>query len=181
MCISSSPQVQGEYAGFVLTHLLGPTLWRKFAREQFAKHPFGIVWVTIRLKVVRPLLWKIKRWLALTRNSTTPLPVEMDSAPSVRKVDRPFAWSAAGPDIGQLDQIFVRTAFRGRDIAPRMLEQLKLEMADRPVTLVEAHVDATNRASLRSFLKAGWEAYQTSGGDYYVCWRPSRAKNEPGG
>jgi len=173
-------EVRGEYAGFALTHLLGPTLWRKFAREQVAKHPFGIGWLTIRLKVIRPLLWKMNRWAARARKPAAQPPRDVPSPPSVRRVDRPFAWSAPSPDIGQLDQIFVRADFRGRDIAPGLLEQLKLEMAERPFTLVEAHVDATNRASLRAFLKAGWEAYETSGGDYYVCWRPSPVSNERG-
>lgn len=162
-----------DYAGFLLAHMLGPTLWRKFARDQFPKHPIGIAWLTIRLKVVRPLRWKINRWLARPRGSSAATRRQTNSVSSVPKIDRPFAWSSARPDIGQLDQIFVRNAFRGQDIAPRLLEQLKFEMAGRHVTLVEAHIDAGNHASLRAFLKAGWEACETSGGDYYVSWRPS--------
>ena len=83
-------EVRGEYAGFVLTHLLGPTLWRKFARDQFAKHPFGIVWVTVRLKVVRPLLWKIKRWVAGTRTQTRQGRRFLNAEKSCTKQAKPF-------------------------------------------------------------------------------------------
>jgi hypothetical protein len=47
------------------------------------------------------------------------------------------------------------------------------EMARQDVTLVEAHVDEGNLASLKAFLKAGWTAVQTRDGDYYLSYRPA--------
>jgi RimJ/RimL family protein N-acetyltransferase len=89
----------------------------------------------------------------------------------VATLDRPFAWSAPGPDIGQLDQFFVCQEFRGMGLAAKLLRRVTSDMAENNVAMVEAHVDADNEASLRAFLRAGWEGFRASGGDFYVRYR----------
>jgi len=165
-------ELHGEYAGFTLGHTLGPTLWRKFARAQLARHPFAIGWIVFRLKALRPLQWKLGGWLRRTRSLAADVSPNLTGILTVPKIDRPFAWSAERPDIGQVDQLFVRSRFRGLGLAPQLLRHLTAEMARQKVTLIEAHVDADNYSSLRAFLKAGYEAFQATGGDFYVCHRP---------
>jgi len=166
-------EVERDYAGFVFAHTLGPTFWRAFAREQLPRHPLAVAWLIVRLKLLRPLHWRLRRLRAGMRK---PVPVSSSvGSPrvAVPRLDRPFTWSAARPDIGQLDQIYVRDEHRGLGVAPRLLEQLKVEMRGTGISLVEAHVDGANQPSVRAFLKGGWEAYEMAGGDYYVCWKPS--------
>ena len=166
-------ELDGEYAGFVLAHTLGPTIWRKFARTQVWRHPLAIAWLMARLKT-RPLGWTLRRWL---RRRPAPVALAQPPAtlvPGVVEMDRPFAWSPERPDIGQLDQFFVPLRFRGLGLAPQLLRQTMKEMAVGGVSMIEAHVDETNEASLRAFLSAGWEAFRASGGDFYVACRLDR-------
>ena len=161
-------EVDGEYAGFVLAHTLGPTIWRKFARTQIWKHPLAIAWLVMRLKA-RPLTWMLQRWLRARPAPVAGSAEPLNLVPGVVEVDRPFAWSPERPDLGQLDQFFVRARFRGLGLAPRLLRETMKEMAAGQVSMIEAHVDETNEASLRAFVSAGWEAFRASGGDFYVA------------
>lgn len=164
-------ELNGEYAGFAFAHTLGPRLWRKFARSQLTRHPLAVAWILFRLRVLRPLEWRLNR---LTRRAS-PAAANVgvpDRGLDVPKHPGPFTWSPERPDLGMLDQLFVAPGFRGVGIAPGLLRCVESEMAARQVTLVEAHVDSWNVASLRAFLKAGWEAYETSGRDYYLCCHP---------
>ena len=161
-------EVDGEYAGFILAHTLGPTIWRKFARSQVWRHPLALGWLSLRLKA-RPLAWRLRRLLRRRSVPVTPPEQPASLPPGVQQIDRPFAWSSERPDIGQLDQFFVRAEFRGLGLAPQLLRQTMTDMARGRVSMIEAHVDETNEPSLRAFLRAGWKAFRTSDGDFYVA------------
>ena len=164
-------EFKGQYAGFAFAHTLGPRLWRKFAWAQLTHHPLAVAWILFRLRVIRPLEWQVAK-LIRRRSSVAEVVAAPDAGIDLPKLAGPFAWSSERRDLGMLDQLFVAPAFRGLGIAPGLLRFVESEMAARHVTLVEAHVDSWNLASLRAFLKAGWEAYETSGRDYYLCCRP---------
>ena len=166
-------EVNGVYAGFVLAHTLGPTIWRKFARSQLWRHPIAIMWIAIRLKT-RPLLWTLRRRQRLRSVQRVRSADVANTPPAVKQLDGPFEWSPEHPDIAQVDQFFVRAPFRGLGLAARLLRCAMCEMATNNVALVEAHVDETNEPSLRAFLRAGWEAFSTRGGDFYVRCRLDR-------
>ncbi len=170
-------ETQGQYCGFALGQTVGPTMWRKFAAAHLARHPFAILWMVVRLKLLLPLQWRANRWLSRRRLvATDGIPA---TVPGIPKLDHPFAWTTSGEtnraEIGQVDELFVCDTCRGKGIGPGLLTYLAWEMARGKVTLIEAHVDAGNLASLRAFQKAGWEAFLTAGGDYYVCHRPPPA------
>jgi GNAT superfamily N-acetyltransferase len=168
-------EVDGEYAGFVLAHTLGPSIWRKFARAQFRRHPIAIASIAIKLKA-RSLQWKLRRAVRKIRQeSVVNTQHRINLPPGVRQMDGPFAWSPERPDIAQLDQFFVRAPFRGRGLASQLLQQTAVEMTAGKVAMIEAHVDDTNEPSLRAFVGAGWEAFRTAGGDFYVRYQLSRA------
>lgn len=164
-------EVRGEYAGFVFGHTLGQSMWRNFARAHLARHPFAIAWLVFRLKVLRPLQQKLGHWLRWKGPAAEDVAANVQAL-RVPRLDRPFAWSAGRPNTGQVDLLFVRDSFWGLGLAPQLLGHTAAEMARQGVTLIEAHVDPWNYASLRAFLKAGWEVYQTTGGDFYVCYHP---------
>jgi GNAT superfamily N-acetyltransferase len=160
-------EVQGQYAGFVFGHTLGQTVWRRFARANLARHPVSLARLVVRLRLLLPLRQRFARRRAAAGRGGAAA-----DGPAVPRLDHPFRWSPERPDVGHVDMVFVPDRSRGLGVAPRLLAFTTREMADRGVTLVEAHVDADNRASLRAFLKAGWEAFQTTGGDYYLRFVP---------
>lgn len=162
-------------AGFVFGHTLGPMMWRRFARKYFTRHPAAIAYVVWRLRVTRPARHWLKRRTA-RRQSTGAKAAQPLTVP---RVDRPFSWSSSESGAGQVDQLFVRSEFRGLGLAPMLLHGIVDAMARDGVSLIEAHVDPGNFASLRAFLKAGWDAYETAGHDFYVSCRPDREPPQP--
>jgi GNAT superfamily N-acetyltransferase len=160
---------RGDYAGFALGHTLGPWMWRHFAKSYFIRHPLGMAWLVLRLKVIRP----IRESVGAKRTSSIETPNLSSASDSiVRPLNRPFAWTYDHSNRGQVDQLFVREAYRGKGIASEILKHLVGEMAPGGVRLIEAHVDSTNLASLHAFQRAGWDAFRASEGDFLVRWLP---------
>jgi hypothetical protein len=164
-------EMDGSYAGFAFGHTLGPTFWRSFARRHVLRHPFALATLTFRLKIARPIRQRLAR--ARSSPSTSLLTASSQEDTLVPRVERPFDWSASRPDIGQLDQLFVSRSCRGSGVGSRLLGMVTSEMSREHVTLIEAHVDGGNVASLKAFLKAGWTAVQMRDGDYYLSYRPA--------
>jgi GNAT superfamily N-acetyltransferase len=159
-------ELQGQYAGFVFGHTLGQNVWRRFARANWARHPLSIVWLLVRLRLLMPFRQRLARRRRTTGAAGRAGPA--NHGLTFPKLNHPFRWSAERPDIGHIDMVFVRDKFRGLRLASQLIGYTTTEMARQGVTLVEAHVDADNSASRRAFLKAGWEVFQTAGGDYYL-------------
>jgi RimJ/RimL family protein N-acetyltransferase len=67
--------------------------------------------------------------------------------------------------------LFVSSKYRGLGLATGLLLFAVEEMSKGGVSLVEAHVDSGNLASVRAFLKAGFHAFRTTGGDFYVSYQ----------
>jgi GNAT superfamily N-acetyltransferase len=162
-------EIGGQYAGFAFGHNLGPTFWKKFARAHAARHALGLAWVLLQLRGPSVLR---KR-----RQSQIRLEIAPRSADDVvhrradmrlERRDHKFDWSPESPEVGQIDLLLVRKEFRGRGIASRLLHKIGENMAVRGVRRIEAHIDADNYNSIRSFQKAGFEVVQMSGGDHYA-------------
>ena len=165
-------ELDGQYAGFALGQTYGPDMWRRFARQQLMRHPLSIARVVWQLKVVRPLGRKLRRRTHRRRSDEERPQVTPATALDVPRIDRPFAWSIGRPDTGQVDQLFVPAERRGHGLAQALLRRMASEMGRDGISLLEAHVDAWNEPSLRAFLNAGFQAWRTSGGDFYVSCDP---------
>ena len=161
-------EVNGQYAGFAFGHTLGPGLWRQFAREHLTRYPLALAYVVVRLKVVRPATRRLHRIVGRLRSAAPA--AEEPGGSQVETMSAPFAWSSERPNTGQVDLFFVRPECRGVGVGPRVLRCMTDEMAADGVTLIEAHADPGNMASVRAFLKAGFEGYRATGGDFYLCW-----------
>ncbi len=161
-------EADGHYAGFVFGHTLGPGLWRQFARRQVQRHFGALSWVWFQTQVWQPLRGRFAKW---TRPAEIrePAPLWVEDLPRLR---RPFQWSPPRPGLGYVDLLFVRPAFRGRGLAPRLLQRLGHEMRNRGVEAIESHVDAANYVSLTAFRKAGWQAFRTTDGAFHLHHRP---------
>jgi hypothetical protein len=174
--VATSPRVyfvvaelDGIVCGFALAQTIGPTMWRRFARANLLRHPFAIAWIVLRHKIFTPIAGQLRRSRTVDRSRITAgrISQELD----IPRVDRPFSWTSwAGnrPDVGQVDALFVCDSCRGRRVASGLLRFVQKEMTSSGVTLIEAHVDGTNIASLRAFRSAGWDACETAGGEFYV-------------
>jgi GNAT superfamily N-acetyltransferase len=161
-------QVDQEYAGFVFAHTIGPTLWRQWAREQFPRHALTLASVWLRCRLSPAMTgWRARRQPAATQNDHMP-----EWAARLPRLGKAFGWRVDGANTGYLDLLLVREPFRGRNLAPRMLRGLSQEMANQGVTLIESHVDPRNYASLRAFMKAGWEPFRAERNDWYLRYRP---------
>ena len=162
-------EVAGRYAGFAFAHTRGPRLWRDFAASQMMRHPWAVAGTIAQLQK-RRLSERIRRARRGRSKATAvpPLSSQVGLETSIEELNRPFAWSAARSDIGQLDQFFVAPEFRGKRLAEPLLRQVTDVMRNGKITMVEAHVDADNTASLRAFLRAGWRVFRTTGRDFYV-------------
>jgi GNAT superfamily N-acetyltransferase len=157
-------EMQGQCAGFLFGHTLGPGLWRRFAREQWRRHFFALLWVAVTMRVLRPLRKRLRPRCA------SPLahgPAAQVRALDLPQLDHPFRWSPHRPDLGCTELIFVREEFRGHGLAPRLYRFLAEEMRCRGVRIIEGHIDAYNYASVRANLKSGWEIFQTTGNGLY--------------
>lgn len=156
--------VNGHYAGFVFAHRLGPAMWRDYVRSHWHKHPLSLSWV----------IWRQFGWERLRghlRRLVRPRPVSTNKTrelPEVPRLDRPFGWTTDRPDVAQLDLLFVSPPYRGHGVAAALLDGTIGVLRTAGVSLVESHVDPWNAASLRAFLKAGWQAFQMSANDFYL-------------
>lgn len=157
-------ECSGQHAGYVFAHTLGPYLWRTFAKRHLHLLPhIALVFLRKRLRASRA------RHSAKPRNPASD--IHPTAAPGqvsqikLERVDQSFEWSPADSKTAFVDMIHVSKQFRGQGIAAKLLrEVLELVTADG-VSHLEAHVDATNHASIRTFQKAGWNVVQTSTGD----------------
>jgi GNAT superfamily N-acetyltransferase len=165
-------ELRGQFAGFVFGHTLGQHLWRRFALNNFARHPLSITWLLIQLRCLVPLRQRLARWRRTSGPAKDLRPVR--AMPTIRMLAHPFQWSPEQRDIGHIDMVFIRDEFRGLGLASQLIGFTTTEMARSGVAVVEAHVDVDNPASLRAFHKAGWEVFQTTGGDFFV-----RFSNQP--
>jgi hypothetical protein len=161
-------EVEGEHAGFVFAHRIGPQLWRQWAREQFPRHALTLAWAWVRCR----LLPAVTQWQRRQQAPAVPNGRMPEWAAQLPRLGRAFRWSSDRAHTGYLDLLLVREPFRGRNLAPVLLRGLCQEMANQGVTLIESHVDPHNYASLRAFLKAGWEAFRADRNDWYLRYRP---------
>ena len=143
-------EIDGEYAGFVLVHARGPRFWRSVVLE----HPrhaarFLVAWVR-------------------TRRGRHRGP-DRASGPVVdlTALNVPFKWSEK-PGVAVVEFIFVRSEFRGRGVAKALLGEAERTMQRAAASVVEAHIDFLNFASVRAFQSAGWEVFRMSTGDYWA-------------
>jgi GNAT superfamily N-acetyltransferase len=165
-------EVGGQYAGFAFGHNLGPTFWKKFARAHAARHALGLAWVLLQIR--GPSFLRKRRQsqirLEITPRITDDV-VRRLAAMKLERRDHTFSWSPESPEIGQIDLLLVREEFRGRGIASLLLQKIGENMAVRGVKRLEAHIDANNYSSVRSFQKGGFEVVRMSGGDHYAYRR----------
>jgi GNAT superfamily N-acetyltransferase len=164
-------EVADRYAGFVFGHTLGQTFWRKFARAHLPRHVAELAWIGMKTRWLTPLRRALRRLRSPGGPAATGAAADGVAELGLPRIDRPFAWSPESRAVGHIDLLFVAGPFRGRGLAPLLLGRLVEEMARRGVTLIESHVDDYNVSSLRSFLKANFEVFRTSGGDHYVRYR----------
>lgn len=164
--------VGGQPAGYVFATTLGRDLWTTFAR----RHPMlapDVLWTWARVRFLRR--WKFgERDLSHAAPQSDPARV---SGLEVPGTDAPFEWSEPDSRTGYIELLYVSRMFRGHNIAPLMLRAMVREMSGHGVRRVEAHIDATNYASVRAFGKAGWTVVRTSGRDfstYIACSEPQR-------
>ena len=166
-------EANDRYAGFVFGHTAGPKLWRRFAATQMFSHGPSlarVVFAQFIAKPIRSFLNRRHRRPGASRSRIGPKELPSD----VGQIQRPFAWSPHTRNRGQIDLLFVNGNFRGQGIARRLLTAMTTEMSAAGVSLVEAHVDPENIASLRAFLCADWQAYQMLGADFYLRYEMAR-------
>jgi predicted GNAT family acetyltransferase len=157
-------EVDGNYAGFVFGHRLGPRFWRLVA-QRHTRHLPALLWARVRLKLGN-------------RMARHPSPVieqkveDVDAqvaALSIPALERPFSWSAANDyRTGIIPLVFVHPDYRGHGLAQSLLKELVNRMFADGAESVEAHIDAQNLSSVRAFLKSGWEVYRMSSKDFWA-------------
>ena len=158
-------EVDGKYAGFSFGHTLGAnSIWKRFARAHFWHFPgLFLVWVRIHfLPWVRNCIFGKPRGMKNSEN------LDKLHKMNLPRLDRPFAWSPDDPKIGCAELTIILDEYRGLGLGPQLVNKLFKEISDRGAYLVETHVDSDNYAAVRYLLKAGWEAFETTGGDFYI-------------
>ena len=163
-------EVEGEYAGFVLAHTMGDALFKRFARAHPAYLP-PLAWTLLRMRTGGLLP---RRRSADADSQRPAAPDEAFASLSLPDIPGPFAWSPADGTTGRISLVFVSPRHRGHSLAARLLEAVVREMAADRVETVEAHIDATNLSSVRTFLKAGWSVGRASGGDFLARVKAAR-------
>jgi GNAT superfamily N-acetyltransferase len=157
-------EVQGQCAGFLFGHTLGPGLWRQFAREHWRRHFLALLWVAVSVRVLRPLRNRLRRRRV---SPSAASPAAQVRALNLPQLDHPFRWSPHRPGLGWTELVFVRERFRGHGVAPLLYRFLADEMRCRGIRVIEGHIDAHNYASVRANLKCGWEIFQTTANGLY--------------
>lgn len=164
-------EVAGEYAGFVFAHAMGDALFKRFARAHPTYLP-PLAWTLLKMRTTG-LLGRRR-----AAGQEAPRPAGPDEGAlavlALPSLPGPFAWSPADGRTGRIGLVFVSPDYRGRGLAARLLGAVAHEMADDRIESVEAHIDLTNLASVRTFLKAGWSVSRASGGDFLACVRAAR-------
>lgn len=161
--------IGGQYAGFAFGHTRSRSIWRRFYREYWSRHLAAFAWIWFRTRAIAAVRRRVAR-----RGARREYPADLAASLrqwGVMRTDKPFAWSAT-PGAGRVDLLFVGESFRGRGLAPLLVKAVTDEMIARGCGLVEAHADAANLASVRAFLKAGWQAVQTASDDFHLQFRP---------
>lgn len=162
-------EVDGNYAGFVFGHRLGPHFWRLFARRH-ARHLPALLRARLRIKLGNKM-----RGHPSPRLEQKVEDVEAQvAALNIPTLPRPFSWSPASDGrTGILPLVFVRKDYRGHGLAQRLLKEFCERMFADGAQSVEAHIDPQNLSSVRAFLKSGWEVYRMSSNDFWARKRVS--------
>lgn len=158
-------EVGGEEAGFVLGHTLGDELFRRFAREHPLHLP-ALAWTRLlmRLSPAAPYAEAEGPSDAAGRAAVE----EQYAALAIPRSGRPFAWSPGDGRTGRISLLYVDPRFRGHSLARRMLDLIAEEMRAAGARGVEAHVNPYNIASVRAFMKSGYEVSRASGSDFFA-------------
>jgi ribosomal protein S18 acetylase RimI-like enzyme len=82
----------------------------------------------------------------------------------------PFQWSIPDCRTAYIEMVHVDNRFRGKGIATTLLRTVVDAMRRDGVSRAEAHIDATNYASMRAFLNADWKVVRTSTRDFKALW-----------
>jgi ribosomal protein S18 acetylase RimI-like enzyme len=162
----------GQHAGFVFSHTLGPALWRSF----IGKHPYLFPYAACAL-IRRRLTWLRSRSYAHLAHLRPQAAPERVTELDIPKTQRPFAWSPPDASTAYVDLLSVAKPFRGRNLACSMLRKMSDDCQRRGIRRLEAHIDIHNYASVRAFRKAGWDVVETSTNDYLAyCDLDNNAK-----
>ena len=167
-CYLAVAEVDNEYAGFCFAHSLHPNrIWKKFALD----HPLRlceILWAWLSIKTRRHLRVgssKKKENPIVIDNELDQKLTELD----IQRLDRPFGWSDPHLNAGCLELILVpKNEHRGLGLSVQLVNDVTRRMETKGVTCIESHADAGNYASVKMFLRSGWDVFQMRGGDFYA-------------
>jgi ribosomal protein S18 acetylase RimI-like enzyme len=151
----------GRRAGFVFANTLGKQLWRSFARQHLWLLP-DLLWARGMSRLPRSWTFPRARFAHA---------VPQPASEKVAGLDLPttgeaFAWSRPDSKTGYVELLSVSSQFRGQNIGAKMLHFLTLEMSQRGIRRIEAHIDNANYASIRAFSKANWIVAKTPQHDF---------------
>ena len=157
-------EADGEYAGFVFGHTLGPKFWRLFA----SSHPWVFPALALaRLKMRLAPKIKLRPVQSQPNKERNDLEAQI-AALEISTLSQPFAWAPEGSRTGILPLVFVHPEHRGKGVAPHLLKQIVEAMLRDGAKSVEAHINIDNLASVRAFLKAGFEVYRMATNDFWA-------------
>jgi len=156
---------QGQLAGFVFSHLLGPGLWRSFLAKHLRLAPHAAC------AMMRRRIPYLRRRTRSKFSQVIPISAA-DKVASLEllKQDQPFAWSPPNSHTLYVDLLSVAQPFRGRNLATSILDVMLDEVSRCGVRRAEAHISHSNYASVRAFQKAEWKVVETSTEDLLASY-----------
>lgn len=154
-------ETEKKLAGFVFAHTLGPCLWKTFAAERPLALPH-LCYALLRRSVTRFRRKALPGFVHTRPHAAEDKVLELQ----LPETSQPFDWSRPDSRTMYVDLLSVGEEFRGRNLACMMLQYLIQEGRTQDQRRAEAHIDNSNYASIRAFLKAGWNVVKTSTNDF---------------